>query len=127
MQCYKEFGKVEEDKDALRLIIETIEGRPTAKTVKLEALQTKANDLIQADNKLFLKVIKDPYLQTKVVIRNAIEAGIIANRGNYLYLRSDNTPLCEMNEEPTLNNAAKYLNAPKHQDVLLSIQAKLQE
>ncbi len=125
MKCYKEFGKVENDINILRTIIEAIDGRPTAPTVKLEFLQTKANQLIQADSKLFLKVITDPMLSTKVLIKRAIEAGLIANRGNYLYLRSDNTPLCENNEEPTLNIAAKYLNSPKHQDIKFTLEAKL--
>ena len=125
MKCYKEFGKVENDIDTLRTIIEAIDGRPTAPTVKLEFLQTKANQLIQADSKLFLKVITDPMLGTKVLIKKAIEAGLIANRGNYLYLRSDNTPLCENNEEPTLNIAAKYLNSPKHQEIKFTLEAKL--
>lgn len=127
MKCYKEFGKVENDVDILRTIIETIDGRPTAPTVKLEFLQTKANQLIQADSKLFLKVITDPMLSTKVLIKKSIEAGLIANRGNYLYLRSDNTPLCENNEEPTLNIAAKYLNSPRHQEVKLTLEAKLKQ
>ena len=125
MKCYKEFGKVENDINILRTIIEAIDGRPTAPTVKLEFLQTKANQLIQADSKLFLKVITDPMLSTKVLIKRAIEAGLIANRGNYLYLRSDNTPLCENNEEPTLNIAAKYLNSPKHQEIKFTLEAKL--
>ena len=125
MKCYKEFGKIEEDVDVLRVVIETLDGRPTSANAKLEFLQTKANDLIQADSKLFLKVITDPLLNTKVLIKKSIEAGLIANRGNYLYLRSDNSPLCEANEEPTLNIAAKYLNAPKHQDILFTLQAKL--
>ena len=125
MKCYKEFGKIEDDIDTLRVIIETIDGRPTAKTAKLEFLQTKANELIQADSKIFLNVVTDPMLSTKVLIKKGIEAGLISNRGNYLYLRSDNSPLCEANEEPTLNIAAKYLNAPKHQDLLFSIQAQL--
>ena len=64
-------------------------------------------------------------LPTKVLIKKSIEAGLISNRGNYLYLRSDNTPLCEANEEPTLNIAAKYLNNPKHQEVKFSLEAKL--
>lgn len=127
MKCYKEFGKIEDDVNILRTIIETIDGRPTAPTVKLEFLQTKANQLIQADSKLFLKVITDPMLSTKVLIKRAIEAGLIANRGNYLYLRSDNTPLCENNEDPTLNVAAKYLNSPKHQDIKFALEAKLKE
>ena len=127
MKCYKEFGKIEDDIDILRTIVETIDGRPTAPTVKLEFLQTKANQLIQADSKLFLKVITDPMLSTKVLIKKSIEAGLIANRGNYLYLRSDSTPLCENNEEPTLNIAAKYLNSPKHQDIKFTLEAKLKE
>lgn len=114
MRCYKEFGKVEEDADTLRTIIELLDGRPTSPHSKLEFLQTKANNLIQADSKLFLRVVTDPLLSTKVLIKKAIAANLISNRGNYLYMRNDNSPLCESNEEPTLNIAAKYLNSPKH-------------
>ena len=125
MKCYKEFGKIENDINTLRVIVETIDGRPTAPTVKLEFLQGRINTLIQADSKIFLRVITDPMLSTKVLIKRAIEAGLISNRGNYLYLKSDNTPLCEVNEEPTLNIAAKFLNAPKNQEIKLSLEAKL--
>ena len=125
MQCYKEFGKIENDIDTLRMIVETIDGRPTSSNVKLEFLQTKVNSLIQADSKIFLKTIKDPYLPTKVLIKRAIEGGIISNRGNYLYLKQDNSPLCENNEEPTLTIAAKYLNNPRHQEIKMMIEAKL--
>lgn len=125
MLCYKEYGKIEENIDLLRMVVETLDGRPTASTVKLEFLQNKCNTLIQSDPKKFLSVITDPLLSTKALIKLSIENGSIANRGNYLYLRSDNTPLCEQNEEPTLNFAAKYLNAPKHQDILFALQAKL--
>lgn len=125
MQCYKEFGKIENDIDTLRMIVETIDGRPTSPNVKLEFLQTKVNSLIQADSKIFLKTIKDPYLPTKVLIKRAIEGGLISNRGNYLYLKQDNSPLCENNEEPTLTIAAKYLNNPRHQEIKMMIEAKL--
>lgn len=125
MKCYKEFGKIEDDIDTLRVVIESIDGRPTSPSAKLEFLQTRVNNLIQADSKIFLRVITDPLLSTKVLIKKGIEAGLISNRGNYLYLRSDNSPLCEANEEPTLNIAAKYLNSPKHQDVKFALQAKL--
>ena len=125
MKCYKEFGKIENDIDMLRTLVETIDGRPTSANVKLEFLQTKVNSLIQADSKLFLKTITDPYLPTKVLIKKAIEAGLISNRGNYLYLRQDNSPLCENNQEPTLSVASQYLNNPKHQDIKLTLEAKL--
>ena len=125
MKCYKEFGKIENDINTLRVIVETIDGRPTAPTVKLEFLQGRINALIQADSKIFLRVITDPMLSTKVLIKRAIEAGLISNRGNYLYLKSDNTPLCEVNEEPTLNIAAKFLNVPKNQEIKFALEAKL--
>lgn len=127
MKCYKEYGKVENDTYTLRVIIESIDGRNTAPNSKLEFLQSKINNLIQADSKLFLRVITDPYLNTKVLIKKAVEAGVISNRDNHYYLREGNMPLCEANEESTLTIAAKYLNNPKHQDVLFAIQAKVKE
>ena len=127
MKCYKEFGKIENDIDTLRVIIESIDGRPTSPTSKLEFLQTRINTLIQADSKIFLKVITDPLLSTKVLIKKCIEAGLISRRGNHLHLRSDNTPLCEANEEPTLNVAAKYLNSLKHKDIKFALEASLKQ
>lgn len=127
MMCYKEYGKIENNADYLSLIIETLDGRPVAKTSKIEFLQTKINELIQANPKSFLKVITDKMLPTKVLIRQAIAAGIIVRRGDYLHLRSDGKPLCEDNEEPTINIAAKYLNNPKHQSIKFTIEAELKQ
>ena len=127
MQAYMEFGKIQENADVLRTIIETIDGRPTSKNSKIEFLQEKIGKLIQADAKLFVRVATDPLLNTKVLIKKAIEYGLISNRGGMLYLKSDGSPLCGDNEEPTINTAAKYLNMPKHQELLFSLQAKLKE
>lgn len=124
-QAYMEFGKVNEDKEKMRVIIETIDGRPTARDSKLEYLQGKIGELIEANTKMFLQVVRDPLLDNKVLIKKAIEAGVIANRGNYLYLKDGNMPLCDNGQEPTLNIAAKYLSLPKHQDLKFSIEAKV--
>nr|DAG94150.1 MAG TPA: hypothetical protein [Crassvirales sp.] len=127
MQSYMKFGEIQEDAAKLRVIIETIDGRPLAKTTKIEFLHEKINKLIQADPKLFLRVAEDPYLDTKVLIKRAIEGGLISNRGGMLYLKSDGTPLCGDNEEPTLSVAAKFLSAPKRQELKFSLEAKLKE
>lgn len=127
MQSYMKFGEIQDNADVLRTIIETIDGRPIAKSTKIEFLQEKINKLIQADPKLFLRVAEDKYLNTKVLIKKAIEEGLISNRGGMLYLKSDGTPLCGDNEEPTLSIAAKFLNMPKHQDLKFSLEAKLKE
>ena len=120
-QCYKEFGKVENDASILRLVVETLESKPLAAATKLEFLQAKIYDLSQADSKTFLKVITDPMLPTKVLIRAAIDAGEIIKRGNYHYLKADNTPLCESGEEPTFSVAAKFLNNPRHQETKFAL------
>jgi len=125
MRCYTEYGKIMEDKWKLRFIVETLTGKPVADNVKIEFLQTQTNDLIQADSKMFLSVITDKDLDTKILIRKAVDAGLIAQRANQFYYRETNTPLCDYNEEATLSNAAKYLTQPKHQDMLFALQAKL--
>lgn len=125
MRCYKEFGKIEGDADTLRTIVELLEGRPLAANTKLEFLQARINDLIQKSGKLFLSIITDPMLKNKVLIKKAVTNGIISKRGDFYYLKSDNSPLCENGEDPTLNMAAKYLSNPKRQELLFTIQAKL--
>lgn len=125
MLCYKEFGKIENDFYTLKTIVELINNRPVSPKTKIEFLQTKINEIIQSDSKTFLRVVADPMLSTKVLIKRCIENGIISLRGNYLYLKSDNSPLCEQDEEPTLSVAARYLNNPRHQELLFLLQSKI--
>ena len=124
MQCYTAYGKIEDDVDALRIIIETLTGITVHKNTKKEFLQTKINELIQSNSKMFLKIATDPLLQTKVLIRKCIESGLIAHRGNQYYIREGNVPMCE-DGEPTLNVAAQWINLPKNQEIKLSLEAKL--
>lgn len=127
MKCYMEFGKISEDADTLRTIIELLDSRPVAKNTKLEFLKGKCNTLIQANPKLFYATITDPSLKTKVLIKIAVENGIISKRGNYYYLKSDNSPLCNDSEEPTLVSAARYLSLPKNQELKLSIETQIKQ
>lgn len=124
MQCYTLYGKLEDDTDALRVIVETLTGVTIHPNTKKEFLQTKVNELIQGNSKMFLKVASDPLLQTKVLIKKSVEAGLIAHRGNQYYIKSSNIPMCESGE-PTLNVAAQWLNLPKNQEIKFSLEAKL--
>ena len=125
MKCYMEYGKIENDVDTLRVIIELLEGRPISPKVKLDYLQSKVNDYIQRDPRTFLRTIKDELLPAKVLIKKAVEAGLIGKKNDTYYLREDGSPLCEMNEESTLNNAAKYLSSIKHQELKYMLEAKI--
>lgn len=125
MQAYMILGKIQNDKKLLKLVVEIIDGRPIANTSDIAFILGKAHKLIQADAKLFVKVAEDPYLPIKVLISDCTEFGLIKKRGDYLYLSSDNSPLCETGEDPTLQIASKFLTSSKHQEVKLSLEAKL--
>lgn len=127
MQCYKEFGKMEDDNDTMRVVIELLTMRPLDVNTKSEFLKNKINELIQANPKTFLNIVTDEYLSSKVLIKKSIEAGNIYLKGNYHYLTENNIPLCSNNEEPTLNNAARFLNLPKNQTIKLMLEGKLKE
>lgn len=125
VECYVEYGRIKDDIDKLRVVTEIISGKPTAANQKLEWLQNKCYEFISNNPKLFLSVVKDEYLDSKVLIKKACEAGLIYKRGNYYYLAETKAPLCGNNEDPTLNIAAKYLSMPKNQEMKFTLEAKL--
>lgn len=124
MACYKEFGKIDNDLDTMRVLVELLDSHPYDRGNKAEFFRSRINSLIQANPKVFLSQITDPYLHTKVVIRRSVELGKIVKRNDYYYLK-DGTPLCESNENSTLSVAAKYLNMPAHQDVLFMLESEV--
>lgn len=124
-QCWMEYGKIENNQSLLRMVIELITSKPIDAKTGIEFLQTKAGELMDADPKLFLSIIKDPYLNTKVLIKQCVEQGFISKTGDWYKLRSDNSPLCEGGEEPTFTNAARFLAHPKRQEMKLALEAKL--
>lgn len=127
MKCYMEYGKVEDDFDTLRVIIELLDGRPTSPKVKVDYLKGKVIEYIGRNPRLFLSTIQDELLPAKVLIKKCIEAGLIGKKNDAYYLREDGSPLCEMNEESTLNNAARYISSVKRQELKYSLEAKLKE
>lgn len=127
MQAYMEFGKIQDNYDTLRILVEILEGKPISNKTKIEYLKERINNFIQRDAKIFLKTATDSLLPTKILIKKAIEAGVISNRGGMLYMKNDGTPLCGNDEEPTINIAAKFLNLPKNQTLKFSIESQVKE
>lgn len=125
MASYKEFGKIESDIDTMRVLVELLDGRPYSQNEKPDFLRSRINTLIQKDPKHFLGSITDPLLHTKVIIRRSQELGKISKRGDYYYLASDGSPLCDGGENPTLEIAAKYLNLPAHQDIKFILESEV--
>lgn len=117
MASYKEFGKIENDHDKMRVIVELLDARPYAINTKIDFLRSRINMLIQSDAKKFLRTITDPLFYTKVILRRAQELGKVTKRGDYYYLAADGSPLCDNGQNPTLDIAANFLNLPAHQEI----------
>jgi len=125
MEASMLLGKYMDDKSTLKLIVETITNRSISKKSKLDFIKAQAFECIQSNPKLFVSLAKDKYLKTKVLISECLEYGLIVKRNEYYYLASDRSPLCEANEESTLEVSSAYLNSPKRQEIKLTLEAKL--
>ena len=125
MSCYKEFQKIDGNLDAMRVLIELLDSRPYAQNTKSDFLRSRANTLIQKDPKKFLSYITDDMLPTKIVLRRSQELGKVVKRGDAYYLAADNSPLCEIGENPTLEGACRFLNTPAHQDIKYILESEV--
>lgn len=128
IQAVMRLGKIAEDKDVLKLVVETMMGKKYSDATSLEWLQTQALDLIKNTPKnarMFLSIMDDDSLDNKVLIRKCISKGVIADRGGFLYIKDGNVPMCSDGEEPTLKMAAKWLSKPSNQERLFKLQAQL--
>lgn len=128
IQAVMKLGKIADDKDVLKLVVETMMGKKYSDATSGEWLQTQALDMIKNTPKnarMFLSIIEDESLDNKVLIRKCISKGIVADRGGFLYIKDGNVPMCGDGEEPTLKMAAKWLGKPSNQERLFKLQAML--
>ena len=130
IQAILKLGKISDDKEVLKLVVETMMGKKYADSTSAEWLRTQALDMIKStpkNAKMFLSIVEDDFLDNKVLIRKAIAKGLVADRGGFLYIKDGNQPMCGDGEEPTLNTAAKWLAKPRFQEMLFALQAKVKE
>ena len=124
MEAMLELGKILENKSLLKVVVEIMNGRSISKQTKLDMIQSEAFKTIDVNPKLFLSIVKDPMLKTKVLLAECVEYGVVIVRSGLYYMPSGE-PLCEAGEDSTLPFAAKYLNSPKRQEIRLTLEAKL--
>lgn len=125
MACYKEYAKIENDYDTLRVLIEILDSRPYAQNSSRDFIKSRIGVLIQEDPKKFLVNITDPMLHTKMIIRRSVEIGNVIRTGDNYHLKSDRSPLCENGNSPTLSVAARWLNMPENSDVRALLDAEV--
>lgn len=124
-ECYMEYGAIKDNWEKLRIIVEELTGKSISSKQSIEYLQEQAFELISNEPARFLEAAKDEYLDTKILLKKAIDAGIIFRRGEYYFLRDNNEPLCNPNEDPTFDVAARFVGLPKNQELRFAIEAKV--
>ena len=128
IEAIMKLGKISEDKEVLKLVVETMVGKKYPDHTSKEWLKNQAVDMVKSTTKnarLFLSIINDDFLDNKVLIRKALSKGLVADRGGYLYIKDGNVPMCSDGENPTIQVAAKWLAKPQNQERLFSLQAKI--
>lgn len=122
--AFKAYGKIEDDRDKLIAVLKLHSNKPISKDSKIDWLQGKVEEFVDSNPSSFLDIVQDKDFDIKMIITNAVEAGIILRDGNK-YSTIDGLDLAENGEINSYNNAVKYLSNPKHQEVLHLIQARL--
>lgn len=123
-EAFKVYGKIEDDKDKLISVLKLLTNKPIAETSKLSWVQGLLEDIVDTTPAKFLAVINDTSFETKALINKGVDSGVIKKSGNK-YATVDGLDLCENGSVATIDNAVKYLENPKHQDVRDLIEAKI--
>lgn len=124
-ECYVEYGGIRDNWDKLRIIVEELTGKVISAKQKIEYLQEQVYDIISSEPQRFLDAVRDEYLETKILLKKAIDAGLVYRRSEYYFLRDNNEPLCNPNEDSTFDNAARFLALPKNQELRFALEAKV--
>lgn len=124
-EAFKAYGRMEDDREKLISVLKLLTNKSISKDSKLDWLQGQVEEYIDTKPEAYLNVISDKSFETKALLLKGIELGVVLNKGGK-YTTIDGLDLCEENESPTYSNAIKYLEDPKHQEVRMLIEAKLE-
>jgi hypothetical protein len=123
-EAFKLYGKIEEDKERLLGVYKLLTNKLVSKESTLSWLQHKIEEIIDQTPSSFVNVISDKAFYTKMLINSGVEANVITKAGNK-YSTVDGLELCNAGEVATFDNAVKYLDAPKNQEVRSIVEAKI--
>ena len=127
VECYKLAGKIENDFDTLKAVIELLDKRPVADKTSREFLANKLDEFIDSNAIEVHKILTDDNLKTMVFIKKCVSHGLIVRSGEFYYLKSGKSkvPMCEEGKDPDIKQAVRYINNPKNQEIKFSLEANL--
>lgn len=124
--AYKLLDEISENRDKLAYIYEVMTAHIPAAKMTDEDLIAGIGEHIEANPALFVKAANDELLAAKILIRRCVNAGIVIQKGEHLFVAGTNAPLCEENQSPTFPVAAAFISNPKRAELKLSLEKKLE-
>jgi hypothetical protein len=122
--AFKLYGKIEDDREKLLGVLKLLSNQPISADSKLDWIQGKVEEVLDTKPSVFLQVLQDPSLDVKMLINNAVDANIIQVKSNK-YKTIDGLDLCEAGQIASFDNAVKYLQNPKNQEVKSLLEARI--
>lgn len=122
-EAWKVYGRIEDDREKLIGVLKLLSNKPISSDSKLRWIQGQVEDYVDKTPSRFLSVVQDDTLETKLLIHKAVDAGYIVKKGNK-YSTVDGLELSENKQPASFDNAVRYLDNPKHQDVRDLVVAK---
>lgn len=128
-ECYKMAGKIENNFDMLKAVIELLDKRPIAPKTNVTFLSNKLDEYIESDASTVYKILTDDSLPSIVFVKKCVAAGLIIKTGDFYYLKSGKikVPMAEDGKDPDIKQAIKFINNPKNQETKFSLEAQLKE
>lgn len=123
-EAFKAYGKIEDDKEKLIAVLKLLSNKAIASTSKLKWIQGQVEIYVDESPEAFLNVVQDPNFETKALINRGVEAKVILKENNE-YVTVDGLQLCEPGSIATFENAVRYLNDDKNQELRLLIEARI--
>jgi hypothetical protein len=123
-KAYRLFSEIEKDYDKLAYLCEKVAGKSIHIQNK-EMILDAVNKMILTTTNKFIDEVENKYLDTEIILKKAVDKGIVRKQKTEYILVSHNLTLCPMGLNPSLRTACEFLNQPKNQEYLLEIEAQI--
>lgn len=118
--AWASFGDIKNDRNKMFDVLR-IYGRKPSIDATDNFLRSQLKERLKEDPKEFVSIVDDPNLDTKVLVENAVTVGALQKRSNAYSLPGGDKI------GTTLYEAAMFLNKPENQEILLQLQAKVDD
>ena len=122
-EAYMFFGKIDDNKQEMSNFLK-IHGKRVPADATENWLKDQLGKMIEDSLDAFLDIAKDSDRKTRLLILDAVDAGIINKDGRKYFLQGGE-PLATAGEVPLMDAAVKFLGLKKNQDILIDLRSRL--